>query len=193
MWQCNICEPVDAKLPSPSEILFGRPTRTTIPSYHHASSLQQHMERGDHMTARAERMKADHDKTAGPELPVLYEGQKVRVLNPDDHTWQPATVAKKCDEPRSYMVSTPNGATYRRNRAQIRETASRPQPKRVSFSESNENPDVQNRKPPEPDPDKDQNVKTDIDQQLPKEHPPKHTTTRSGRVSRKPARFRDES
>ena len=121
--------PVDSKLPSPAEMLFGRPIRTNMPSYHHPSPIQKQAEIGDSLKEKTTKMKADHDKQARAELPVLYEGQKVRVMDQNDHTWQPATVSKVCNEPRSYEITTPNGATYHRNRSQIREINSKPQPK----------------------------------------------------------------
>lgn len=35
--------------------------------------------------------------------------------------WQPATIYQKCDEPRSYVLLTPNGSLKRRNRTFIKE------------------------------------------------------------------------
>ncbi|KAI0215387.1 hypothetical protein LSAT2_032566, partial [Lamellibrachia satsuma] len=58
--------------------------------------------------------------------PPLYVGQRVRVRNHVDKTWFPATVSEKCNEPRSYIVSTPNGRQLRRNRGQLRELEPRP-------------------------------------------------------------------
>ena len=157
-------------------------------------TLLASLEIGDHLREKSAKMKADHDKQAGAELPVLYEGQKVRVKDQNDHTWQPATVSKICDEPRSYEITTPNGATYRRNRSQIREINSKPQPRRVRFADEVEQQNTQKQTQHKPDPahDKSQTEQTSTKDQQSTKGPSPATTTRSGRVSRKPHRFRDE-
>ena len=62
----------------------------------------------------------DHDRRAGPELPVLHAGQRVRILNKETHLWSPGEIVTKCAEPRSYIVQTPNGTRLRRTRAHLR-------------------------------------------------------------------------
>ena len=47
----------------------------------------------------------------------LRYGEVVRKLR--DAKWIPATVLEKADEPRSYILKTQNGRTYRRNRGHI--------------------------------------------------------------------------
>ena len=173
--------PVDAKLPSPAEMIFGRPVRTTIPSYHHTAPLQAH--HAQQLKEKTDKMKENHDHNAGPNLPPLYTGQKVRVLDPGDHTWQPATVAKVCDQPRSYEVTSPNGGTYRRNRSQIREITSKLQPKKVAFVNDDKPTAVDSTpdrgpSPVGPTPDRGPSPKATL-------------TTRSGRVVKKPIRFAD--
>ena len=153
--------PVDSKLPSPAQMLFGRPIRTNIRSYHHPSPIQKQAEIGDHHREKTAKMEADHEKQAGAELPILYKGHKVRVMDQNDHTWQPATISKVCAEPRSYEITRPNGPTYRRKRSQIREINSKPQPKRVRFAKEVGNQDNQKQENHkyDPAPDKRQNSK----------------------------------
>ena len=115
-----------ADLPSPAEMLFGRQVKTTLPGRH---SRHQRNDVHDHLQQRREKMKADHDRHAGQELPQLSVGQKVRTLNPDDNTWFPAQVSRICEEPRSYEVTTPNGGTLRRNRSHLREIYASDRPK----------------------------------------------------------------
>ena len=50
----------------------------------------------------------------------LRNGEVVRKLR--DAKWIPATVLEKADEPRSYILKTENGRTYRRNRGHILKT-----------------------------------------------------------------------
>ena len=109
--------PIDSHLKSPAELLLGRPIRTSLPSHHLAGDPYT----TERLLQRQTQMKETHDKHAGTELPPLHEGQRVRVLHPQDHTWIPAKVSKVCDEPRSYEVSTPNGSILRRNRSHLRE------------------------------------------------------------------------
>lgn len=70
-------------------------------------------------------MKEYHDlKKAGPELQPLYIGQKIRILDQESRTWKPATVTKVGPEPRSYEVTTPNGARFLQNRSHLKEAYS---------------------------------------------------------------------
>lgn len=73
------------------------------------------------MEQRSTNMKEQHDKTSGGELPPLHPGQHVTVLQSGRKTWCPATSVKKCSEPRSYIVQTPNGNQIRRCRSHLRE------------------------------------------------------------------------
>lgn len=53
-------------------------------------------------------------------LPLLMEGEKVRVRVKGN--WQPAVVVRRHDNPRSVIVQTPDGNTYRRNRRHLLKT-----------------------------------------------------------------------
>lgn len=173
--------PVDTGIPSPAEMLFGRPIRTTLPSFH-IGDTHQKAEVNENLAQRQKTMKDNHDRNAGPELPPLYEGQKVRVKNEDDNTWQPAIVTGTYDTPRSYEVTSPNGTVLRRNRSHIREMPC--QPRRITFNKDVDvktfaNDDAKLENAPS------DNLKDD----------PKHPTasyTRSGRVIRRPLRFRKD-
>ena len=66
-------------------------------------------------------MKEQRDKHA-QELPPLYRGQSVRYQAQLNGPWIPAQVVQKSAEPRSYILSTPNGKIIRRNRVHIKET-----------------------------------------------------------------------
>ena len=110
--------PVDAKLKSPAELMFGRPIATCLPS--RAEPGPEHIREQLHL--RRDHMISYHDKSAQrTELPPLYVGQAVRILDKQSKTWCPGTVQAKCKEPRSYIVDTPNGTQLRRNRSMLRE------------------------------------------------------------------------
>ncbi|KAK2709262.1 hypothetical protein QYM36_013056 [Artemia franciscana] len=64
--------------------------------------------------------KSYHDRTA-KSLTALKEGQPVWVKLSDKKRWERALLIKVFgDAPRSYLVKTQNGSTYRRNRRHIR-------------------------------------------------------------------------
>ena len=62
------------------------------------------------------RQKQYYDKHT-KELPKLSKGDEVRIQS--DGKWRPATVTEIPRAPRSYIVTTPEGSTYRRNRRHI--------------------------------------------------------------------------
>ncbi len=53
-------------------------------------------------------------------LPELHTGDNVRMQSGDK--WKPAVVLKQHDQPRSYVVCTPEGRRFRRNRKHLRPT-----------------------------------------------------------------------
>ena len=128
--------PVDAKLPSPAEMLMGRPLTTLLPS----SSEPGTEKHRDRMQERQTTMKDQHNKSSRKEdLPSRYTGQAVRILHHQRNTWCPGKIVSKCNEPRSYVVETSNGTRLRRNRAHLRELVASPA-KTVRFSEEPAHP-----------------------------------------------------
>ena len=142
----------------------------------------------EQLLQRRDRRIRDHDRRAGPELPVLHAGQRIRILNKETHLWSPGEIVTKCAEPRSYIVQTPNGTRLRRTRAHLRalqaenilNEASEHTRRRVTFREDN----------------------TDEQQVAPAvmttgEPPPDEATSlapairRSGRMIRMPSRFQE--
>ena len=110
--QQHRCTLLDSNLSSPSEILSNRPIRTTLPS-HHPTPMQQNQQLiNEQLLQRRDHMIRDHDRRAGPELPVLHTGQRVRILNKEPHLWSPGEIVTKCAEPRSYIVQTPTAQGY---------------------------------------------------------------------------------
>uniref|UniRef100_A0A8C9SGK0 Gypsy retrotransposon integrase-like protein 1 n=1 Tax=Scleropages formosus TaxID=113540 RepID=A0A8C9SGK0_SCLFO len=110
--------PVDNKLPSPAEMLFGRTIATLLPSRKgDADDNVKHR-----LMQRNETMKHQYDAHARKDpLPPLYQGQEVRVLDDSTQTWTPGKAITQCPEPRSYVVETSSGASLRRNRRHLRE------------------------------------------------------------------------
>ena len=87
--------PTDPSMLAPAEVMFGRPIRTTLPSRHAASTLQQSAETYERLLQRQSIMKEHHDtRRARPALPPLHVGQRVRVQDHQRHTWSPAEVTR---------------------------------------------------------------------------------------------------
>ena len=110
--------PVSNDIPSPAEFSMGRKIATLLPSRMDTDydCVKQPMQIKKH------KQQLQYNKTASPyELPPLYPGQDVRVLDKASRTWKPATIVGKCNEPRSYVVQTSSGNEIRRNRGQLRE------------------------------------------------------------------------
>ena len=101
--------PMNAHLPSPAEILFGRPFYTILPSNNPLGSSKQPELVNDCLVVH-------------PDLPQKFVGQTVRILDqPTGKLRVPDTVTKICAELRSYEVTTPNGTTVRQNRSHLRD------------------------------------------------------------------------
>ena len=110
--------PIDTGLPSPGEMMFGRPIATLLPQ----RSMPAPIEQRERMAQQQANMKDHHDQSSRhTDLPPLYTGQRVRILDKTTKTWCPGTVVEKCQEPRSYIVETPNGTRVRRNRSHLRD------------------------------------------------------------------------
>ncbi|XP_074653588.1 uncharacterized protein LOC141907746 [Tubulanus polymorphus] len=108
---------------SPPQILFGRRTKTQIPTTaellkpNSASSIEGEIRKKQHMKIEtAARLNANRK-----ELKPLQRGDVVRVqpTQHGDRAWQPATVVKRLEE-RTFKIQTPNGMRLRRNRQQLR-------------------------------------------------------------------------
>ena len=111
--------PIGPGLPSPAELMFGRPIRTTLPM--HADELQSSKHR-QWLNKRQEEQKRQYDRYASHRLPDLQPGAQVMVQSHVDHKWRPAVVIERDKEhPRSYMIQTAEGSMLRRNRRFLRD------------------------------------------------------------------------
>lgn len=99
---------------SPSQMLFGRKTRTKIPSYH--PEIPVSAQRNNRKNA----VKRYYNKSS-KQLPVLRNDQPVYFQHRQNQQWQKGKVIDSND--RNYIVKSENGGEYRRNRAHIRPTA----------------------------------------------------------------------
>ncbi|XP_014662670.1 PREDICTED: uncharacterized protein K02A2.6-like [Priapulus caudatus] len=122
--------PVNNKLPSPGELLRGQkmstPILTKIPNNQpNKEEIREHLEQ------RQTDMKQNYDKKSQP-LDLLSSGKRVRFQLQEHGPWIPGRVIDKRDEPRSYVLETPNGGQIRRNRSHIRDAP----PPKVRFTDN---------------------------------------------------------
>ncbi|KAL7873908.1 hypothetical protein SRHO_G00048780 [Serrasalmus rhombeus] len=105
---------------SPAQLLMGRRTKTRLPTPPQlleprtvTSSVKQLLER------RQRKQKEYYDQ-GSKLLQKLQIGDSVRIWR--DGTWNPAHVTALTEHPRSYVVRTPDGQQYRRNRKFLMKT-----------------------------------------------------------------------
>ena len=162
------CTPVDG-MKSQAEILYGPQLRSILPSTSQhlqqtETDLQQIIQRRQTMQDRQKRY---YDRQAKPLQPLNVRDP---VYLQSNNKWQPGTIVDVADTPRSYIVKTQDGGTYRRNRRFIRKDA------------DNTTPPVQAPEPPTAA--KPHSADATPSTPLPPEQ--QIITTRSGRVVRRP-------
>ncbi|KAK2564109.1 hypothetical protein P5673_012335 [Acropora cervicornis] len=107
---------------SPAQRLMNRRTRTLLPTM--KTLLQPRApqsERDVQQLNRRQFQQCKYYNQHARDLPPLKEGDVVRMkpFHLGSKEWKKGTIASKLDE-RSYMVETPDGDTYRRNRYHLR-------------------------------------------------------------------------
>ena len=101
---------IDGKLPSPAELLLGRPLQDNLPRRIQASPNNDDIT--ERLEYRQERQRHYHDRGC-KSLPDLAPGQPIRIQDPVSSTWKSAMVKEKPDKvPRSYTVTTPAGQEF---------------------------------------------------------------------------------
>ena len=114
---CLRTTPISSNLPSPMEILTGRKAMSNIPTK--LTSQQPEDNIRQELRQRQLTQKMQYDRTAR-DLSPLIPGQQIRH---QDHTgkWREGEIMRQCEEPRSYIIRTPQGQELRRNRVQLRD------------------------------------------------------------------------
>jgi hypothetical protein len=110
--------PAGGGIGSPVQRLMGRRTNTLIPTTKSLLQPQiidpQQVYQNKQQSKRKQKEYYDwHTK----DLPTLKVGEKVMIK--DNEKWKPATILQIHPNPRSYIVETKEGNTYRRNRRHI--------------------------------------------------------------------------
>ena len=139
---------------SPAQLLMSRRLRSALP----VSKALLNPETQNTKVIRAKLLenqamqKKAFDKTAQRELPELVPGMEVRAQI-HNKTWEPAVVTNKSSQPRSYLIITPDGKRFRRNRSHLRQSKEPPQVFQRKQSVKNvQNPPVPSESPVQSDP-----------------------------------------
>lgn len=107
-------------LPSPAELLMSRRLRTQIPIVlDHLKPKIINYE--DYRKIKQEyiyKQKFYYNKNT-KYLPEVKEGDSVLYKKKLESKWEKGRIVKKCQEPRSFIIETLDGTTYRRNRQHI--------------------------------------------------------------------------
>ena len=117
---CLRTTPIDHHLPSPAEMLNSRVYQSNLPSVSQSTLFPtKDGEINDKLQARQDLQKFYYDRSS-KELPEVYPGDSVRILDPFSHKWEPGVVKDKTQTPKSYVLDMPSGNTLKRNRRHIR-------------------------------------------------------------------------
>ena len=110
-------------LPSPAQLFFGRRTQTRFPTSPKLLQPQTISDVPTKIHEKQQMQKLYYDRGA-KSLPSFEAGQS--VLLRDNSKWKPATIITNASTPRSYIVQTPEGINFRRNRRDLRKSLHTP-------------------------------------------------------------------
>ena len=125
---------------SPAQRLLNRRTRTLLPTT--KQLLQPRVVFPDRevkdLKRRQDQQTRYYNRRA-KDLPPLEEGDTIRMkpFQLGKKTWKKATVCERLDE-RSYIVETPDGDTYRRNRCHLKKSHEKPAETEMTTDDSPE-------------------------------------------------------
>ena len=167
--------PTNDTVGSPAQRLMRRRTKTLLPTTAKllAPKTIQPATVKANLISQKNQQKFYHDLHSKP-LSDLNKGDKV-MFQCGKH-WKPAVVDDICSEPRSYIITTPDGQVLRRNRKDLRVTQA------VSDDEDSIDIDIETPIPGTQNIQDDQ--RKDVNQPL-----ENRTLRRSTRTIRKPARY----
>ena len=174
---------------SPAQMLMGRRLRTKLPVSTSLLTPEGALKVHDKLKEKQAKQKSYYDVHA-KRLPELHAGENVRMQS--GNSWKPAVVLSEHGQPRSYVVRTPEGRVFRRNRRHLRETAEREFPSSADRQDANMDMDCENSSHATQE-----NARAEISTHTPQRRSdttnsfsqPYHT--RSGRLVKTPARFRE--
>jgi hypothetical protein len=121
--------PLDSRIQAPAKLLYNRRVRSTVlPPHCNKTSGSADQDIRERMLDRQLNSQSQYDNRAGQTQDQLQVQQPVYMkLKPDDKHWTKATVVgqETTDQPRSYVVTTETGASFRRNRSHLKARAAK--------------------------------------------------------------------
>uniref|UniRef100_A0A3P9IGQ4 Gypsy retrotransposon integrase-like protein 1 n=1 Tax=Oryzias latipes TaxID=8090 RepID=A0A3P9IGQ4_ORYLA len=111
--------PLDGVGLSPAQLLLGRRLKSKLPVSKALLQPALHENARSDLVRRQDRQKQSFDQRTRT-LSELQDGENVRIRQ--GSKWEPDTVINKHNLPRSYIVKTPSGQVYRRNRRHLLQT-----------------------------------------------------------------------
>ena len=214
LWMYRVT-PLDSNIPSPYELLFGRKPRTLMPSSKKALQ-SKHADNESHQEKNIERQQRQaevYDKKASIDKRILNNMEPVYVRNTIKKVWEPGVILNRPNpirEPRTYIVDI-NGKVYYRTREHLK-PRSNDVPREVNEhletpilpftptpSTSADIPSASTTKPtipveaeiPKSPPQPPTPVKVKSPVKETASYKPTSYTTRSGRTTQVPAKFKD--
>ena len=109
--------PLSSTLQSPMQMLLNRTTRSDLP-LSAVARLQMCLCINHPLTKQKNHHLPTHDLCINQTVMYQYATTK---------KWYPATIIKRCEEPRSYIISTEEGTQYRRTQRHLKLYYPRPQ------------------------------------------------------------------
>lgn len=187
--------PIDG-VGSPAQLLMSRRLKSIIPTT--SAQLQPQVvdpnSVKEKQSQKQEKQKHYYDLHAKP-LPSLAQGERIRIKM--GKQWKPGTVEHMAETPRSYWIKTDEGGEYRRNRKMIRKSPEkRPSTKLNDEEHTSELEGYPSNQEVIGGSDTEDTITPLEGSETAEVHP--ETTeaaepirTRSGRITRKPTRFKD--
>lgn len=174
---------------SPAQMLMGRRLKTKLPASTSLLTPEGALRVHNKLKEKQAKQKSYYDRHA-THLPELHAGENVRMQS--GSTWKPAVVLREHEQHRSYVVRTPEGRMFRRNRRHLRETAEREFPSAAAERDVDVDMNCDNERFTDQD-----NSRAQTSAHAPLSH--SNTTdsrkqpyyTRSGRLVKTPPRFRE--
>ncbi|XP_011688397.1 PREDICTED: uncharacterized protein K02A2.6-like [Wasmannia auropunctata] len=110
--------PISDKIPSPTELMFGRKIRGILPS---TRNSKQNFKPDDirHMLEERQNVYKKYYNKSAKDLNSFKTGDQVLIRKDTHNSLQPAEVVDICDRPRSYKLETSDGSSIERNRRHI--------------------------------------------------------------------------
>ncbi|XP_018402108.1 PREDICTED: uncharacterized protein K02A2.6-like [Cyphomyrmex costatus] len=106
--------PISDKIPSPTELMFGRKTRSILPTM-----LKDSCEQTRQLLEERRSVQRKYYNRSAKDLSSPKLGDQVLVRKDMCSPLQPAQVIDTCDRPRSFKIAMQDGSTVERNRRHI--------------------------------------------------------------------------